>query len=288
MTLDLDHPPLAPLLDRLHPRLRSLCAAAGKRALAMHSDEVTLAHLLEACMRDEECAAHALAEHVFADPETVAMELAALCPGLLVVGARAVLPFSTRAAQALHAARARAVDAGAHQVGAELLLAELGARLDPPLDFQPTVSPTGDGPGTLSARDPLFRGFSSASKQALVLANREAFAAGEPSISPARLVTALLTCDPELPPRVGLRAAQARARLAGATIDPTPPPARILEPSPQLETLLAQLPAGGGSLDLFEEAHARGGAPIQALLERHKLTPARIERARGGTEDALP
>jgi hypothetical protein len=288
VTLDLDQPDLAAALEGLHPYLGRLCAAAGERALFLHADEVTAEHLLDACMRDEDCAAHALVVHAFADPETLSFELTALCPGVMVVGSKAALPFSTLALEALRAARAAALAGGADEVETGVVL---GAALDAlPREDRAGLEPVGAaltpqaGKGVLEADGPLFRGFSDSAKGALSKANRAAHALGEPSIGPAQLVLACLAAEPGLPERAGISLVAARSRLVGRTLDPTAPKPRRLPASPALVELLGGIPAGGGSLALLAAVHARGG-DLSPLLERQRITEELLTRAAGAFND---
>lgn len=285
MSLDLDSPGLAAALDRAHPYLRTLCAAAGARALEVHADEVTLEHLLDACMRDEDCAAHELVVHAFADPETVAVELSALSPGMMVVGSEGALPFSTRAVRALQAARDAAVAAGADEVSCGLVLREADAELDEPLGLTTAALGPAPGGGGVSPDGPLFRGFSGDAKRALSQASRTAGTAREPSISPARLALACLATAPDLGAAAGVSASAARERLRGRTLDPTPPPPRALPPAEALLEALAALPPGADSLGLWTTVRARADESLAVLLDRHKITPSLLERAAGAFAD---
>jgi len=284
VSLDLKHPSLARTLARTHPYLQTLCTAAGERALTVHADEVTVEHLLDACMRDEDCAAHELVVHAFADPETVSFELAALSPGMMVVGSIAALPFSTLAVEALRAARAASLEVRGDEVGCGLVLREAHARLPDPLGLEESGLGPKPGEGSLSPEGPLFRGFSTHAKQALSGANKAAHASKEPSISPAQLVLACLKADPALAQETGLSVTAARSRLTG-TLDTTPPPPRSLPPSSELTDLLASLPDRAGSLELWAGVRASGCEELCTLLDRHKITSSLLERAGGAFAD---
>lgn len=300
MTLDLGHVDVAPHVARLAPYVSELLAAAGRRALRVHADEVSLEHLLGACMEDEECAAHQLVVHAFADPETIDLELLALSPGTMVVSSSAALPFSPRALDALRAARGAACDAGAAEVEAAVVLARAVAALEGPLaralgdagysdgDLAPAGADGGAERGGGLERDgPLFRGFSDGAKRALSHANRAASSRREASIGPAQLVLSCLAEEPALGGRSGLSAVRARSLLAGHTVDPTAPAPRSIPPQPVLVAVLAAAPDGGGSLELWAASRRLGGDEVGALLERHRITAALLERAEGAFRDPV-
>lgn len=285
MSLDLEHPTIARTLARAHPYLRTLCTAAGARALGMHADEVTVEHLLDACMRDEECAAYELVVHAFADPETVSFELAALSPGMMVVGSIAALPFSTLAVEALRAARAACLTVDGDEVGCGVVLREAHARLPGSIGLDESKLAAEPGGSGLSPEGSLFRGFSTNAKQALSRANKAAHAKKEPSISPAQLVLACLKVDPALAERAGLSVTAARSRLTDGTLDLTPPPPRSLPPSTELTELLENLPDRAGSLELWAGVRSGSVEELRTLLDRHKITSSLLERAFGAFTD---
>ena len=109
-------------LARLAPYAREIVRRAGDEALAIHADVVAVEHLLLALMGDEDCAAHRVVLHAFADPETVALEALAVAPGVLVVASESTRPFSTRAVEALASARRRAAEGALAEVGVEHVL----------------------------------------------------------------------------------------------------------------------------------------------------------------------
>ncbi|MEE8469614.1 MAG: hypothetical protein V3T22_14230 [Planctomycetota bacterium] len=289
-------------LGRLHGYLGVILARGAQRAGHMHADELTLAHVLGACMCDEDCAAHEVVVHAFADPETIELELTALSPGILVVGSRAALPFSTLAVEALAQARDAARGAGEEeQVETSMLLSSALDYLPPELS-EPWIAggsrAAGDrepGGRAVAASDvatgePLFRRFSPDAKRALSLACKAAHAHGERSISPARLVLACLDAQPGVgrslsPP---LSPSSARSHLAGHTVDETPPPQRVLPPHPQLLAVLRELPQGGDSLDLLARAGRQGDEALDTLMDRHRLTPLLLQRARAAFRDPDP
>lgn len=293
MTLDLSSPRVARAIGRLHGGLLRLLERAGARALRLHSERVTLEHLVGASVEDEESAAYQVVEHAFADPDTLSQELLALSPGVMVVGTASTLPFSPAAVRALSAARDAAAGG---EVGPGLLLAAAAAELPadvradlasaglvaaaPPRDPQAPRAPSPETGG-----ESLFRRFSQPAKRAASQASREASAARETSIGPARLVLACLRVEPELEGTCGLSGARARAALAGRSADPEAPAARPLDLDPALVDFLEALPAGADSLDLLVACHRAAGPELGELLARHKVTEALLERSRGAFAD---
>lgn len=279
-------------LERLHPHLRVLCNRASARARRLHADRVVVEHLVGAAMEDEESAAHAVAVHAFADPETISGEMLALSPGVMVVGSRASLPFSPLALSALRAARAAAVAASADEVACAVLLAESVAALPDTVrgDLSATgldalgLAPTA-GAGTVAADEPLFRSFSKTAKQAMSLASRAAHGAGEPTIGPARIVLGCLRAEPALEGTSGLSHTRAQQVLVGRTVDPSEPPPRDVPFDAFLIDFLGRLPAGGDSLDLLSACHALGSPELRELLGRHKVSVALLERSRNAFGD---
>jgi hypothetical protein len=276
---------------RLTPYMRGMTERAADHALLLAAEFVTLEHVLGVVLLDEDSAAHQTVVHAFADPETVAEELLALSPGLMVVGSTAALPFSTCAIDALEDARRRAESDGAESVAPALLLEAAVHAL--PREVREALAAAGFG-ATIPEPDPapepargttelppatLFRSFSDGAKQALGRACRGAHAAGEPSIGPARLVLALLGLDPSLATSSGLSAASAGSILRGRTLDPTPPRPRQLEADPGLLAFLGALPEGAGSLALMRACLTRASEELRELLLRHKLGSELLERA---------
>ena len=84
----------------LEPYARGLLQAAGAHALRLHAETVSPEHLLWALMDDPSAAAHAAVLHAFADPGTIADEVLAVSPGLLVVAFAALVLRASRAASA--------------------------------------------------------------------------------------------------------------------------------------------------------------------------------------------
>lgn len=281
-------------LERLAPSGQRALRAAAAEALRVHARELSLEHLVSTLMADELCAAHRAVLHAFADPDSIAAEALALAPGLLVVGSGASLPFSTRAARALFAARAIAAGAGASAVepqqlaraalveleeGARALLA--GALAEPGSAAPPAGSPD------LERASELLHAYSLASKRALGLACRLAHRAGRRAIAPAHVLLACLESAPELGAALGFTLSRARAALAGRDEDASAPPDRPLSPDAELGAALSALPPGADTHALLALAIASGSAELRALLARHRTTSALLERTRGALADPV-
>jgi hypothetical protein len=291
MSLDLDSPPLARHRARLAPHIARLLERAAARALRIHADVVSVEHVVGALMEDEDCAAHQAVCHAFADPETLDVELLALSPGTMVVGSGAALPFSPRALVALERARGAALAAGAGALDVEHLLEHAVAAL--PDDVRAELADAGYGApparpardGELRADGHLFQGVTDPGKQALSRACKAAARAGETSIGPARVVLALLDVSDTLADACGLSRARAGGVLRGRTLDASPPTPRTLAADAELLAFLETLPDGAGSLDCLAACYGARHADLRVLLERHKIGPALLERARGAFED---
>lgn len=291
MVLDLEHAELAARLPHLGPHLRLLLERAGERALELFSDEVTTEHVLVACMRDESCAAYEVVEHAFADPETVELELTALCPGIMVVGSDAALPFSPRAVAAME--RARAGTAGS--VSVDRVFRACTSELDDAGRAALAAAGLGPAGGGLDAEpdsgnrsEPLFRRFEDDAKRALSLASKAAGQGREANIAPARLALGCLQADPSLGDRLGFPLARARAALRPFLRDDSRPDPRAIPPAPELLELLDGLEgiAGGAdSLDLLVASARRGSDELRLLLQRHKISEHLLERARAAFHD---
>jgi ATP-dependent Clp protease ATP-binding subunit ClpA len=286
VSLALD-PALERILQALAPHGRALFARAAEEALRLHAEEVTVEHLLMSTMADEDCGAHALVLHAFADPETIRAETVALAPGVMVVASGATLPFSPRALAALLGARQSAADDDAPEVEAEhLLRAALGALADAGrealrsagLALEPSASPADDPAGRAARGPPLFERFSSDAKRALASANKGAAEAALAAIAPAHLVVGCLRAVESLAEVAGLTWQRARLLLAAEGVDPTPLSERSLPAERALVRLLERLPPAAGSVALLGEMLAGGSPELVQLLGRHKITPALVQR----------
>jgi len=281
-------------LGRLHPYLDPALERAARFALHMHADEVTVEHLCASLLEDEECAATRLVQHAFADPETIAVEVTALTPGIMVVTAQRCMPFSVLGVRVLFAARAGAVrgEQGeveiAHLVAAALeelptevrtALAEAGLGAESPVaELEKSATP-------VPVDGPLLKPFSQTARRSLSAAGRLAHQLGRDAISPAHLVLAGLETAPELAQRLGLTASRGRMALAGRDGDSTPPPARGLQPEPALRELIAALPAGGGTADVLGYLVHHGSEELRGLLGRQKITPKLLDHAADAFRD---
>ncbi|MFT4537794.1 MAG: hypothetical protein ACI841_000972 [Planctomycetota bacterium] len=283
------------LVQRLHPYFSVIIEAATRRASGLFAEEVSLEHLLVAAIEDEETAANEVICHAFADPETVAMEALALAPGLMVVGSGGAVPFSPRSVNALHAVRERAAAAGWSEVDcAQLLRAAVEALPPEAVDALSVVGAkvgelAGSAGDTIVAGDgPLFRCYDIPAKRALSVASKLARSNRDASIGPARIALAALECDPELGKRCGTTLSRARIALGSHAVDTSPPPQVKPPLEARLTAFLEALPPGAGSLQLLEACHAPETQEIEALLNRHKVHPALLERAKGSFEDPTP
>jgi ATP-dependent Clp protease ATP-binding subunit ClpA len=296
MSLDLDHAELAPLAARLAPYARGLLERSGRYAAFLHADEVGVEHLLCTLMADEDCAAHRVVLHAFADPGTLSEMALATASGILVVGSRCALPFSPRGVKALFGARELAAARGETEVGpGHLLLCatrELEAQARSDLEragfdgtgLEGSLAPTRPERAATRA-GALFKHFTQDAKRALSTAGRSTQQVGQAAISPAHIAAACLVVDHDLEQRAGLSPAQARRALRTHTADPTPPPARRLAPDRVLLDFLAGLPEGAESLDLLDRCLAGLTPELAQHLVRNKVTRALLERSRGVFRD---
>ena len=122
-------PEVRGMLESAGPYLALGLERAARYALRLHAEELAIEHLFASLLEDEECGATRLVLHAFADPETLAVEVLALCPGIMVVGSKHCLPFSVRGVRALEAARGRAMAGGEDEVASTDLLRAAAAEL---------------------------------------------------------------------------------------------------------------------------------------------------------------
>ena len=269
--------------------VQTLFEPAADFALQLAAEVLAIEHLLGVAIRDEESAANQAVAHAFADPETVAGELLALSPGLMVVGSSAALPFSTLAIDALELARQSVAHERAETVDPARLFSCALRQLPPSLRSELGTAGMRDSwqakvgeepPATASFPPPnLFRSFDDSSKQALGRACHAASRAEEASIGPARLALAVLGIDTGLAREVGLSAQRAAEVLRGRTLDSTPPRPRLVPPDADLLSFLERLPEGAGSLDLLAAGHHASTSELSELLVRHKLGPELFQRS---------
>jgi len=282
---------LTETLARLGPYLRGLLERGAERALWLHADEVHVEHVLGAAIGDENSAAGQVVEHAFADPETLDTELLALSPGLMVVGAKAVLPFSWDAVTALRSARARALEEGCSPLSTTHIAEACAAALPQQareLLAEPTWRP---GPGDaddavqLDPEGHLFQGFTTQAKRCLVRACRSASGAGERGITPHRLLLAALEEDGDLRASCGWSPTQVRSAIRQNSPQESSPPRRLIPPSTPLALLLGRLPKNADSLDLLGASLSGVGEELAACFGRHRITLELIERARSAFRD---
>jgi hypothetical protein len=227
-------------------------------------------------------------EHAFADPETIAAETLAMASGILVSGSAASMPFSPGGVRALEVARGLAAEREDGAVReAHLLLASVRAL--PPEDArglaeagwrEDALFELAAGSGRVAPEGSLFRQFTEEAKRTLSAAAQGARQDGAASIGPAHLLIACLTRNTELPRAAGLSAPRARSVLRGRTHDDSRPEPRALAADQALSGLLRSLPPGAGGLALLGAFHAGSTPELANLLERHRVTPALVERLR--------
>jgi hypothetical protein len=288
-------PELGALSERLAPYARDSFERAATLAAELHAEELSLEHWLVALLADETCAATRVVLHAFADPETIGVEVRALCAGIMVVGSERTLPFSVLGVEALQAARAGAfARPEATVTPADVLDAafarvrpELRARLAlvPHAQLASAAAPTPEHvPGAVEdssrADEPLFRRFAPSALRALGASCRAAASLGRSAIGPAHLALGSLEADEELRARTGLTPARVRMISSGLDADETPLPERTLPGDAGLVALLRALPARAETLDVLGWLLAHGSEELTALLRRQKVTPALFERCR--------
>lgn len=295
-------PVLEHALERLAPYARGLVHASAAHAVRLHARWVGPEHLLGTVLSDDASAAYRGLVRAFVDPETLAAEVLALTPGILVVGSGRSMPFSTRGVEALEQARALAARSAATAVtpahllrgaldalGADERAALGGAGLRAELAGADAAPGTqGNGAKAVAGEGPLFESFDQGAKQACAIACRVAVQLRREAISPAHLVFALLEQEPGLQERSGLSLVRARAALRERDDDPTAPLLGALPADAELLALLGGLAQGADSLDLLA-AFVTGGTPeLRLLLDQQQVRPDVVERARGTFRDPEP
>jgi hypothetical protein len=296
MSLQTDHPLLAPVLPRLTPYLRRQLELAGEGALRLHAEEVTLEHLVWTLALDEDSALFVTVDQAFADTDTVAADVLSLCSGILVSTRAGALPISTRGVRAASAARELARERGLAEVDpACLLLAchgELEAEVQSDLvaagfDEARLREGLASGSTPLVAEGHLFKNFSTAARQLVVVGARQASAAGEDSVGPARLIPAALASDTTLADRCGLTASRARISLEGRSHDATPPPPRQLAPEEELVEFLSALPEAASSLALLDRILEEPETELAQVFARQKISQDLLSKAAEAYGDPL-
>ena len=290
-----DHPAFADLAARHAPYAAHLLGAAAEHARRIHAEEVTPEHLLYTLMTDEDCAAHRAVLGAFADPETIAGEVLALSPGILVVGSGRSVPFSVRGARTLERARDQAVERRADAVepadlfaagiaeleeSARSRLDELGLAL--PLA---TCEPAGSAGEPVRPDGPLLGSFSAASMRVCGFASRIAVQLQRESITPAHVVFAALEADETLQEVTGLSSMGIRTALAGQDEDPTATPPRSMGPDADLRAFLGGFADGADSLAWLGGFLERGSAELRHLLAQQRISLETVARAQGVVRD---
>lgn len=291
-------PELAPLAARLAPYARESLERAAALAARLHAEELSPEHWLASLLEDESCAATRTVLHAFADPETIGVEVQALCAGIMVVGSDRTLPFSVRGVEALHAARARALARAAERVATgDLFLAaherlpdELRQRLRQTADADPDAAAVSEPPASavLEGDGPLFRKFSAQALRALGASSRAAASLQRTAIGPAHLLLGVLEADEDLRARTRLSPLRVRMVSSGLDEDTTPLPVRHLPGEARLRELLDFLPPEAETLDVLGWMLAHGSEELTSLLRRQKVTQALYERCRGAFRDPGP
>jgi ClpA/ClpB-like protein len=287
-------PELLRLARPLAPYARASLEQAAALAARLHAEELSAEHWVAALLADEECAATRVVLHAFADPETIGIEVLALCAGIMVVGSERTLPFSTGGVAALFEARALALAAGAARVEPAQVYGAALARLGPELRARLAALPGAvlelepaarEEPLPAAVSGGLFRSFSSEALRALGASARAAASLGRASIGPAHLVLGALETDAELRTRTSLSPGRVRMASSGLDEDPTPLAERRLAGDAELRALLAALPEGAETADVLGWVLSSGSAELRALLQRQKVTAALFERCRGVFQD---
>ena len=282
-------PTAGPRLLALAGRLGDYAGYALRRAVGfarhLHATELAPEHVLASLLRDEECGATRLVLYAFADPATLAIEVMALCEGIMVVRSEGSLPFSVRALDALEGAHREAAARGARSVGpVDLLRAawrslpdDVRARLKSLESTAGAEPPPGAGPAITEGR--FFATFENATRQALGRAARRAAENERDAISPAHLILGALEVDETLAERTNLSRQAAVFAFTGVDDDPTPLAPGSLEATDGLLELFAPLPDGAGTARLLGRFLEAGSPEVRALLNRQKVTRALLERA---------
>ncbi len=287
------------LLARLAPYARHAVGEAARFARKLHAEEVAPEHLLSSLMFDEDCAASRVVIHAFADPETIATEVLALCPGITVVGSARCLPFSVRGVELLFAARAGAAAVRSVSVEPAHLFAAAAEHLDTEARSRltdagfsaapPAAAPAAGAEGEAVAEEgPLFRSFSTASKRVLGAAGNAAARFERDAIAPAHVLLGCLEIDEALRDAAGLTVARTRMLLSDRDADPTPPPRGSLPAGAELAALLARTAADADTLGLLGAILDHGASELRQLLTRQKVTAAVVGRCLGVFQDPDP
>jgi len=266
--------------------LATVRARAAELALTLHSEQVTLEHMVCALLDDEESAVYELVEHAFADPETLYEDALALTPGILIVGSGATRPFSVRAVLAARAAVELARDAGLSRVNPACLLRAACAQLTP--DALRALSEEGCGceavqlrgdAGELPQGTHLFHPFGDEARRALTSASRHIPKSDRRAISPVDLVVGALSEEPGLARSFGTSSSGASALLRPFAEDTETPEERLLHDDPALSQTFSALAGDGGSLALLGVILQEPDTELAQVFLRQKVTAALLERS---------
>ncbi len=277
-------PQTSELVARLGGYTRTILRAAEAFAVRLHAEELCPEHVLVALLLDESAAGTRIVLRAFADPETIAIEVTALCPGILVVGSGRSLPFSVRGVRALEHA---ATTPGAPVTPTELYLGALN-ELEMELASHFERPPRALGSALSSSTASFLERTTVDARRALGSSCREATRLGRAAIAPAHLVLGCLDIDADLRERAGLGLSRARLLLSGHDEDLTPLPERTVPLSPLLGDFLKTLPAGADTARLLAHFLTAGSEELRLLLAQQKVTPKLLEGAVGTLEDPRP
>ncbi|MEX1026196.1 MAG: Clp protease N-terminal domain-containing protein [Planctomycetota bacterium] len=273
----LDDAPTRDAAARLGPYARRLLDAAAAHARRLHANEVGLAHFLYVMLRDEDSGAARLALGAFADPQTIAAEVLALSPGILVVGSDRSLPFSPGAVLALEAARALAVADGAAAItplrlarAAHAALSEAGRAA---VGAAPKLVDETAGPA-LTDEDGVLAALSPDARRALGAACRRAVRHDRDAITPAHLLLGALDVETG----EDLRRERIALALGGLDADLTPLPAAALALDDVLREILTRLPAPIDTVAILERVLSDTRAELTLLFVQERVTPALVAR----------
>ena len=262
---------------RLGPYARRLADAAAVHARRLHAEEVSLPHFLYVMLRDEESGASRLALGAFADPQTIAAEVLALSPGILVVGSDRSLPFSPGSVLALEEARRTAVEERAVIITPRRLARAAHAALSPAGQKAAGNVP---GLGEEASGEPLASGvsvlaaLSSESRRALGAACRRAARRDQEAIAPAHLFLGALDVESG----DDLRRERLAMALGTCDEDPTPLPNEPLAFDAEFSALLAEIPEPVGTVDLLRRVLGDSQAELTLLFVQERVTPALVAR----------
>lgn len=296
--LELEDAKTRNVTDRLGPYALRRLEEAARFALQLHAEELTSEHLLASLLLDESAGASRMILHAFADPATIAGEVMALCPGILVVGSGRSLPFSVLAVRGLEDARAQAARRALGAVTTnEILWAVIevmGSRQRNALRAagyraDEVLAEKSDGDETeaasVPAEGPLFHHFDNQALRALGAACRLASKLERPAIGPVHVLLACLELDESLRGRSGLNPVRVRGVFGAEDHDTTPLAPRALSTSNELSELLGNLEHGASTLEILGRILTDGTDELRLLLVQQKVTPELYGRSANAFPD---